>query len=519
MPLDGVLAVIEGEPITGAQVAARLGLMRAIAQTSPPSPDQPLTVAQAYKELFEARLLSWDADRQRVSVSDADVDRVMELIAGRSTPSGDKQALSAALASRGIDEAAYRELCRQQILFAKLDRIGTPVRPRAARLRDLEAQAQILNVNEILSLAPSDKRVCAPAVARSAQPVIRAGIPSVAGVCLEGERNAQTDARLTELGRIVPAGGALDGASISRAQARLLSMDDAAEAAAVYAISTQPREPPEKAKSLWVVFRVRERPWLAGLDLVGMPAGVRVQRPPAEPKMRVSQRALRIQLDETRDKLQDAGFRSASLKLERVPEAAKDGPAGAPSERVRLLVTPGPRTRIAQVEFTGVSDARRAELLALLPFHPADFYVESESVVARFKLEHDYQERGFLSARVEVPEAAEPPAATDGSPQVRLRYAVKEGPQSRLSAVRFTGALPLAEAALRRLMKSVPGKPISPDTLRADVQRMRDAAKAAGKPVEITPDVHMRNEGTQVDVTMQFAPAPPPAGPEPPKPR
>ena len=519
MPLDGVLALIEGAPITSAQVAARLGLMRALAQNSPSGPDQPLTAAQAYKELFEARLLSWDAERMSVSVSDAEVDRMMELIAGRAAPGAGKQTLSAALASYGIDEAAYRELCSQQILFAKLDRIGTPVRTRAERLRALEAQAQILNVNELLSQAPSEKRVCTPASARPVQSPDKSAIPIVAGLCLEGERSAQTDARLAELGRSVLVGGALDRAGVARAQARLLSMDDAAEAAAVYAISTQPREPPENARSLWVIFRVRERPWFAGLDLVGMPAGVHVDLPPAEPKTRVSQRALRVQLDQARDKLRDAGFRSASLKLERVPAAAGTGPAGAPSERVRMLVTPGPRTRIAQVEFTGVSDARRAELRALLPFRPADAYEEVECVAARFTLEHDYRERGYLSARVEVPEATDMPAAPDGSPQVRLRYAVQEGPQTRLAALRLTGALPLAEAALRRLVKSALGKPVSPDTLRADVQRMQEAAKASGKPVEITPNIDMRSEGTQVDVTLQFAPAPASTGLEPPTPR
>lgn len=518
MPLDGVVVVIEDEPITSVQVLARLELLQALAKNSAPRLETPLTMAQAYKELVEARLLSWDASRKRISVSDAEMDRMMELLAKQVNVSGGRQALLALLTARGIDEANYREYSRQQLLFAKLDRLADPVRPRAERLRELEAEAQILDVSELLSLAPSSKRSCTPATptrptrppatARATAPAGKGSPARVAGICIEGEATPQTAARLEQLGRTVKIGGELDRTSVSRAQAALLSDGDSVEAATVYAVSTQPREPPEKAAWLWVVFRVRERPFLAGFEHSGLPAGVSVEPPPSTPSLRVSQRVLRTQLENTRDALREAGYRSSGLKLERRPVAAGERPGGGPAERVRLMVTPGPRTRLAQVELVGAGEPRRAELLALLPFHAGDPYQEIESMTARFMLDLYYRDRGYLRAHIGDPEVVPEKPAADGSPQLRLRYAITEGPQVRLSALRFTGELPLAEAELRRLMKSGVDKVISTEALRKDIQALLDAAKAAGKPVQITPNVEYRKDVSQADLTLHFAPDP-----------
>lgn len=508
MPLDAVLVLIEGEPITSAQVLARLRLLQGIAQQAPPDPARPLTLAQAHKELVEARLLSWDAARKDITVSEAEVDRLLDALAKKLATSGSPQALADMLTAYGIAVSDYRELCRQEILFTKLDRFGEPALPRKERLRALEAEAQILSLGELLRMAPAEPRVCTPLaptqVARDAQ-AVPPSAARVAAVCVEGEPGPASDARLSQLAALVRPGDALDRAAVSRALSALLQGEWAVEAAAAYALSTQPGQPPDRAKSLRVVFRLREHPRLIGMETSGLPAGVELST--GQPGTRVTQRELRELINDAQQTLYSAGFRSARVTVERV--AAAPAAAGSPrsGERVRLLVTSGPRTRIAQIDLAGVGESRRAALLSLLPFRALDPYRESANEQARRMLEQHYFEQGYLRATVAAAEVLLDSPASDGSPQVRLRFVIAEGPLCQLASLRFTGKLPLPEAELRRHVKSLLGQPPSFAVLRQDIQRLRDAAQAAGKSVEITPITSLRNESALLDVTLQFDPA------------
>lgn len=512
MPLDAVLVLIEGEPITSAQVLARLRLMQGIAQKAPPDPERPLTLAQAHKELVEARLLSWDAARKDITVSEADVDRLLDALAKKLTTSGNPQALTDMLTSYGILVSDYRELCRQEILFSKLDRVGEPALPRKERLRALEAEAQILSSGELLRMAPAEPRVCTPLappkVARDAH-AVPPSAARVAAVCVEGDPGPASDARLSQLAAMVRPGDVLDRAAVSRALLSLLQGEWAAEAAGAYALSTQPGETPERAKSLQVVFRLREHPRLLGMETAGLPAGVELST--GQPGTRVTQRELRRLIHDAQQTLNAAGFRSARVMAERVPAAPAAAGSSLSGERVRLLVTAGPRTRIAQIDLVGAGESRRAALMALLPFRALDPYRESASEQARRLLEQHYFEKGYLRATVAAADVLNDAPASDGSPQVRLRFVIAEGPLCQLASLRFAGKLPLPEAELRRHVKSLLGQPPSLTVLRQDIQRLRDAAQAAGTSVEITPITSLRGESALLDVTLQFEPLSPPS--------
>lgn len=506
LPLDAVLAIVEDQIITASQVTQRLALMRALAQGVAADPKRPLTQGQAYQELLEARLLSWDAQRKRIEVTDAEVDRLLDLVAQRLSSAGGKQALSAELARAGVDEASYREMYRQELLFAKLERADSPPRPRQDRLRDLEAEAQVQRTDGLLSLTAASARACVPNHAGARPAVGSAGSPAsavVQGICIEGERTAQKDAWLAALAPLVPVGTALDHAAVSRAQARLLAQDDGIEAAAAYAVSTQPNEAAERAQSLWVVFRVQPRPRLASVEFVGLPSGFQIEPQAVSPTERVSHRVLRSQTEHVRDSLRDACYRSVRVQPQRLPQARDAG--GTPVERLRLTVAAGLCTRIEQVELIGVGDARRAQLLPLLPFQVGGAYQEVETLEARFRLELHYRDLGYLRASVAVPDVQAGAPGPGGSPRVRLRYTISEGPQAQLNSLKLAGSLPLPEAQLRRLMTSQLRQPVSVAALRSDIQKMQDAARAAGKPVNILPNVELRNEGALVDVTLEFA--------------
>lgn len=505
MPLDAVLVLVEGEPVTSAQVLARLRLMQGIAQQAPPDPEHPLTMEQAHKELVEARLLSWDAARKDITVSEAEVDRLLEVLAKQLATGGSPQVLTDLLISHGIRVSDYRERMRQEILFSKLDRIGDPLPARKERLRRLQAEAQILSPNELLRLLPAEPRTCTQAALgrdTSRAPAASPDASHVAAVCIEGEPSPASAARLSQLAAMVRPGAALDREAVSRAMLSLLEGEGAAEAAAAYALSMQPGEAPERAKSLRVVFRIREYPRLIAVETAGLPSGVEIST--SLPGGQVSQRALRRLIDGAQQTLHAAGFRSAEVKLERTATAAGSALSG---ERVRLLVTSGPRTRIAQIDLVGAAESRRAALLALLPLRALDPYRDGESVDARSKLEQYYLDHGYLRATVAAPEVLTDSPASDGSPQVRLRFVIQEGPLCQLASLRFSGALPLPEAELRRHIKSPLGQPPSLVVLRADIQRLLDAAKAVGRSVSITPLTSLRGETGLLDVTLQFDPA------------
>jgi hypothetical protein len=510
MPLDAVLVLVEGEPVTSAQVLARLRLMQGVAGNAPPSPGRPLTMEQAHKELVEARLLSWDAARKDITVTEPEVDRLLETLAKQLATDGSVKALTALLTAQGIRVSDYREWVRQEFLFSKLDRFGDPAPPRQERLRRLQAEAQTLSPGELLRLVPAEPRTCtqaAPAAGAAAGadarslPAASPGTAQVAAVCIEGEPSPAGAARLSQLATMVRPGAALDREAVSRALLSLLEGEGAAEAAAAYALSMQPGEAPERAKALRVVFRIREAPRLVAIETPGLPTGIEIAT--SLPGGRVSQRGLRRLIDGAQQTLHAAGFRSAEVKAERTAAAGGDG-ATPPGERVRLQITPGLRTRIAQIDLVGAAASRQAALLALLPLRALHPYREGESAEARSKLEQYYLDHGYLRASIAAPEALADSPASDGSPQVRLRFVIQEGPLCQLASLRFSGALPLPEAELRRHIKSPLGQPPSLATLRADIQRVLDAAQAAGKSVSITPLTSLRGDTGLLDLTLQF---------------
>lgn len=504
MPLDAVLVVIEGEPVTSAQVLARLRLMQGLAGKVPPSPERPLTMEQAHQELVEARLLSWDAARKDITVTDSEVDRLLEVLAKQLATDGSVKAMTELLNAQGIHFSDYRAWMRQEILFSKLDRLGDPAPTRKERLRRLRAEAQMLSPGELLRLVPAELRTCTKAATDADARSLSAASPGtaqVAAVCIEGEPSPASAARLSQLAARVRPGTALDREAVSRAVLSLLEGEGAAEAAAAYALSMQPGEAPERGKSLRVVFRIREAPRLIAIETPGLPAGIEFST--SLPDGRVSQRGLRRLIDGAQQTLHAAGFRSAEVKTERIPAASGDG--SAPSgERVRLQITSGPRTRIAQIDLVGAAASRRATLLALLPVRALDPYREGETTEARSKLEQYYLDHGYLRASIAAPEALTESPASDGSPQVRLRFVIQEGPLCQLVSLRFSGALPLPEAELRRHITSPLGQPPSLAALRADIQRVLDAAQAAGKSVSITPITSLRGDTGLLDVTLQF---------------
>ena len=122
IPLDAVLAVIEDEPLLASQVQARLQLVRALAGPA----DGAVGSEQAYRELFESRLIAWDAARQHLEIQSSDVERVLDAMATKQGLKGGRDELVAAVRARGIDASAYQAYLRQALLAARWELASRP---------------------------------------------------------------------------------------------------------------------------------------------------------------------------------------------------------------------------------------------------------------------------------------------------------------------------------------------------------------------------------------------------------
>ena len=125
----------------------------------------------------------------------------------------------------------------------------------------------------------------------------------------------------------------------------------------------------------------------------------------------------RNQVREVLNRFFRAGFPDASARV--VPEYTADGHADEIAVRLRVLIQPGPRVRVGEIEFSGEGKTRESVLLRRLPFASGDWLDILSVEDARFRLG-----RLRIFRRIEVGtevsrEAAVPPQEeAPGSPEV-----------------------------------------------------------------------------------------------------
>lgn len=508
------MAVIEDQPILQSQVMTRLQLMRAIASPGDTAP----STDRAYRELFEARLIAWDAARLRLEVQDTDVERMLDAMATKQGMQGGRAEFLATVRKSGIEVSTYQVYLRQALLAARWEASSRPpagsataqrAPTKAQRLAALEAEALIDRPEGLYDLRPSPQRTCLP----KTQP--RALLPSpskeqnkeqnkeqrVAAVCIEGSPGPETEVMLADLARTLPPQATLSRDAVARSLIELLASPAHAEAAAVYGLPLRPGGDP--SGPLFVVYRLRPRPLLSGIEPQGNPDGVALPAVTIAPNTRYSHRELRSHLDEALSALHDAGYFDAAARAERLPRGNESEP-----QRVRLKLVPGLRTYIAQIILPGVGQVRLAEVQALIGLRAGDPLSEMTLLASRPKLSEYYTERGFIKAFVETFTTEPAPPRADGSPQVAVRMVVTEGKPYRLGTLKLAGALPLSEAELRKMVAAQRGDLLRPTALRKDVERLIEAGKRAGKPVTIEAVSAINDTLNTVDMTLTFVPAP-----------
>jgi outer membrane protein insertion porin family len=156
------------------------------------------------------------------------------------------------------------------------------------------------------------------------------------------------------------------------------------------------------------------------------------------------------------------GFRTAEVKV-------VSAPAGADPTQlaVTFSVTEGPRTTIDAIDFQGVSAIQASTLRQVVrsqvngPFYQPWVDQDRDNVLA------EYQARGYLEARVEVPEAFN----ADGT-RFSLRLVVREGPQILIDHVLIRGNVRTKSSTIDRAVALRTGMPLTMGELVKSQQRV-----------------------------------------------
>jgi len=149
--------------------------------------------------------------------------------------------------------------------------------------------------------------------------------------------------------------------------------------------------------------------------------------------------------------------------LARVSVATEGGPEG---RRVIFQVARGPRGSRVRVDFLGNAQLDDGELSSVLPKPSTALFfelVEGRPFRLRELLRLQYAARGFLDARVGVPQIEYQP----DSGELRVAIQIEEGSPAHLGEIAFQGLSALTESEARKELRLREGEPfLLPDYLR-----------------------------------------------------
>ncbi len=173
-----------------------------------------------------------------------------------------------------------------------------------------------------------------------------------------------------------------------------------------------------------------------------------------------------------------------------------------------FMVSPGPRLRIAKVEFTGNINVREKELHKLVETSPSGGFrravaslfrqptgVTHEQISDdRDNVESYYRLQGFSEATVATPIVV----PNDAAGTLSVTFPINEGPQTLVTDVRIEGVSEHHGLPRPRL---VAGEPLSPQLLRDDIVALQTYyANAGHMEVQVAPRVVVSEDKTQATV-------------------
>jgi len=258
---------------------------------------------------------------------------------------------------------------------------------------------------------------------------------------------------------------------------------------------------PEKApEGLVLVVEVTERPALERLifeggrhftekelaEAIGVTAGSLIDRHKIFAAARTLER-----------KYHDAGYHFAAVAL--------DEKLLADSRVAKYAITEGPRVRVRKILFTGNPSIagweleKQIETKAYFPILTPGLFDEDQLARDAMALRNYYVEQGFLDVKV----GRELEFSPDKT-RLAVRFIIAEGPRYQVRSVALEGVQRFAPSYLEKQMDLAPGKPYTAETVRRDIETLRENYGEVGYiDVFIRPVVDFTDVPGQVDVALR----------------
>ena len=134
-----------------------------------------------------------------------------------------------------------------------------------------------------------------------------------------------------------------------------------------------------------------------------------------------------------------------------------------------LAITEGPRAKVEQIIFTGLSALPRDRALSLLSLKPGSWYDPSLADQDKTLLYQSLAETGYPHVRI----SGEPVFSSDGT-RVHMAYHVDQGPRVRVGQIFYTGNLRTRQKVLSREMEIQPDDPFSLSKIVASRRNLLD---------------------------------------------
>lgn len=321
--------------------------------------------------------------------------------------------------------------------------------------------------------------------------------PIISAIKVEGNQRVETDAIRIHISQ--PVNAPLSEATVDNDIKAIYAMGFFDSVKAELAV--------EHGKNV-LIFRVKERPQIAGVNIVGMKA-FRSTDDKIVAATRIHPGSILdpIRVRETEEGIrhvyEDKGYLDAKVTFRAIP-----GPGN--SAIAQFNVYEGPRVEITNIEFTGNHAYSARELRSHMETgtHNLLSWLTDAGVLDRKKLDHDvdriagfYYDNGYLNVHV-----SQPQIIRHGN-SITIKFAVDEGPRYKFGKVALAGDLKFQKSELEKQLTIKSGENFDGLTLQHNVLTLSDFYSNRGYAfVNVQPRTQLNPVDKTVNVTFDINP-------------
>jgi len=177
--------------------------------------------------------------------------------------------------------------------------------------------------------------------------------------------------------------------------------------------------------------------------------------------------------------------------------------------RITFTVTRGRRYLIDRVDVEGNRTVPLAEVLVALALKPESPFAQETLDVGVAAVRTLYRSRGFSRPEIRAVTTVDAATAANEDREITVAVTVTEGPRTNVGQVVFEGTKVLADAQLRLLLTSAPGRAFTEVEVASDRDRLDLEYRNRGyDSVVVVPRVTLREDDTIADVTFMITEGP-----------